>query len=433
VDGERVPAELSNHQEDQPEANGQPARPGTPGLARPVVGRAALAWALWALVIAGLLVTLWLDSLLRRVGRPDLVSISGDAVPYLLAMASAATVGAVLASRRPAHPVGWLLLAIGASVIVLGVSDAYAAYGLLARPGSLPGAVWAAIYVDVSWAVLSTLLGFVLLLTPTGSLPSPRWRWWARLVVIAAAVGATTHTHPLDPPYQAVAVPLLLTSRPLAVVAGLADIVSLVALLVAAGSLVGRFRHARGIERLQLRWVTAAAAMAGLLVAFILVSWLTAGSAAEPLWGWATGIYLALLPLSIGAAILRYRLYSLDRVISRTLAYGLLTLVLGLGYAGAVLVLGQLFGGRGGRPPSWAVAVATLAGAALFQPARRRIQQLVDRRFNRHRYDAARTIAAFSARLREQLDLDSLSAELLAVTDQTMQPTTMSLWLRARP
>ena len=160
----------------------------------------------------------------------------------------------------------------------------------------------------------------------------------------------------------------------------------------------------------------------------ILVSWLLAGSAAQPLWGWATGAYLALLPLATGAAILRYRLYDLDRILSRTVAYGLLTLVLGGGYAVVVLGLGQLLG----RDSSLVVAAATLAVAAVFQPVRRRVQQVVDRRFNRRRHDAARTIAAFSARLRGQVDLDSLSAELLAVTDQTMQPTIVSLWLRAR-
>jgi hypothetical protein len=160
---------------------------------------ARLAWGLWALVAAGLVVTLGLDQALRRIGRPDLVSIGGDAVPYLLAMASAATVGAVLVGRRPRHPVGWLLLGLAVSVIVLGMSDAYASYGVLARPGSLPGARWAAIYVDSSWILLSTLLGFVLLLTPTGSLPSPRWRWWARLVVVAAVLALTVRTAPLDP------------------------------------------------------------------------------------------------------------------------------------------------------------------------------------------------------------------------------------------
>jgi hypothetical protein len=138
-------------------------------------------------------------------------------------------------------------------------------------------------------------------------------------------------------------------------------------------------------------------------------------------------VAVALLPLATGAAILRYRLHDLDRIISRTLAYGLLTVLLGLCYASAVLLPGQLLGGAGGQPPSWAIAGATLAVAALFQPARRRVQQLVDRRFNRRRYDAAMTIAAFSARLRQQVDLQALTAELLAVVDETMQPIQASL------
>jgi hypothetical protein len=139
---------------------------------------------------------------------------------------------------------------------------------------------------------------------------------------------------------------------------------------------------------------------------------------------------LAAIPLAIGVAILRYRLYDIDRLINRTLVYGLLTAVLGFGYAGAVLVLGQLFGGVTSDPPSWVVAGATLAVAAVFQPARRRIQNGVDRRFNRRRYDAAQTIEAFSVRLRDEVDLDTLSAELLAVIDRTVQPTSASLWLR---
>jgi hypothetical protein len=418
-----VPTRMVTSRRDRPGPAGDPA---TGGAGR---GWAGLAWTLWGLMPAGLVVVAWLDGLLRRVGRPDLVSLGGDAVPYLLAMVSAGTVGAVLAGRRPRHPVGWLLLAIAMSVIVLGICDAYAAYGLLARPGSLPGAAWAAVYVNESWVVLSTLLGFVLLLTPTGSLPSPRWRWWARLVVAAAVATAVLDTQPLDPPYQAVAAPFLVPDGPLAALATLGSIITLVGLLVAAGSLVVRFRRARGIERLQLRWVTAAAALAGLAVAVILVTWATIGGAAQPLWEWVTGAYLVALPLATAASILRYRLYDLDRIISRTLAYALLTVVLGGGYAAVALVLGQVLG----RDSSLAVAGATLAVAATFQPARRRVQQGVDRRFNRRRYDAARTIAAFSARLREQVDLDTLSAELLAVAGQTMQPTTATLWLRPRP
>jgi hypothetical protein len=134
--------------------------------------------------------------------------------------------------------------------------------------------------------------------------------------------------------------------------------------------------------------------------------------------------------VAAGIAILRYRLYDIDRLINRTLVYGLLTAVLGLGYAGAVLVLGQLFGGVTEDPPSWAVASATLAVAALFQPARRHVQRVVDRRFNRRKYDAAKTVEGFSTRLRDQVDLDTLTAELLGVVNQTMQPTRSSLWLR---
>ena len=385
-----------------------------------------LAWGLWALVVLGLATLPWLDHLLRRAGRPDLVGLNADAVPYLLALVSAATVGAVLASRRPAHPVGWLLLALGLSVIALGVSQAYASYGLLARPGSLPAARWAAVYADASWIPLSALIGFALLLTPTGSLPSARWRWWARIVVIAAVVTAALRPEALEAPFASVDNPLAVHSSPLEVVATLGDIITLLAVVVAGASLVVRFRRARGTERQQLRWVAWAAALAVVAVALILLSWAMLGAQAQVLWGWATGLYVAILPLATGAAVLRYRLYDLDRIISRTLAYGLLTVVLGLGYAGVVLGLGGLLG----QDSSLAVAGATLAVAAVFQPVRRRIQHEVDRRFNRRRYHAARTIQAFSTRLRDELDLDILTGELLAVVDQTMQPTQLSLWLR---
>jgi hypothetical protein len=199
-----------------------------------------------------------------------------------------------------------------------------------------------------------------------------------------------------------------------------------VAVVVCAGSLVIRFRFARGVERQQLRWVAVAAALM-VPVAMVVLAGLALD--ATDVVTWAISAWLAGLPLAIGAAVLRYRLYDLDRIISRTLAYGLLTVLLGGGYALVVLGLGQLLG----QDSPLVVAAATLAVAAVFQPARRRIQRLVDRRFNRRRYDAARTVDAFAARLREQVDLDALSAELLAVVDQTMQPTMASLWLRPQP
>jgi len=195
--------------------------------------------------------------------------------------------------------------------------------------------------------------------------------------------------------------------------------------ILALASMVVRFRRARGEERQQLKWFTYAAVVSVLVWLVFIVTGVADRLPA------ALGIpvvlsWLVAVPAAIGVAMLRYRLYDIDRLINRTLVYGLLTALLGGTYAGLVLVLGQLLG----RSSSLAVAVATLTVAAAFQPARRRIQQAVDRRFNRRRYDAATTIEAFSARLREEIDLDSLSAELLAVVDQTMEPTTVSLWLR---
>jgi hypothetical protein len=184
-----------------------------------------------------------------------------------------------------------------------------------------------------------------------------------------------------------------------------------------------RFRRARGDERQQLKWFAYGAALTVVLA--------MTGSLRFPRADTLrSALTLGLLPVAAGVAILRYRLYDIDRLINRTLVYGALTALLGAVYAAAVLVLGQLFGGVGGDPPSWAVAGATLAVAALFQPARGRTQAVVDRRFNRRKYDAAKTIQAFSTRLRDQIDLDTLSTELLGVVDQTMEPTQASLWLR---
>jgi hypothetical protein len=201
----------------------------------------------------------------------------------------------------------------------------------------------------------------------------------------------------------------------------------LAGLVAAAGSLVVRYRRARGTERQQLRWLALAAAVAAVALLVAVAAAVMGGSLSVVLV--AAGVSVALLPLATGAAILRYRLYDLDRIISRTLAWGLLTVLLGGGYALVVLGLGQLLG----RDSSLVVAGATLAVAGVFQPARRRIQAAVDRRFNRRRHDTAQTIAAFSDRLHQQIDLDTLSTELLAVVDQTMQPTQASLWLRSPP
>jgi hypothetical protein len=399
-----------------------PVTPAT-RLARPRRWPGVVAWTLWALAMVAWLVIPWLDQRLRQAGRPDLAQ--WDARPGV-ALVTAATVGAVLASRRPRHPVGWLLLAQVASNLATGAAAQYLAWGLLPG-GPLPATRAVALfYASAGGGLL--LLGFVLLLTPTGKLPSPRWRWWARAMVavpLLLLVLVTLAPGSVDPSQQVLGSPFdfLGLGGGLLVVNQLALAFTTLAVAVCAGSLVVRFRRARGVERQQLRWVAVAAALLVVAAGVVLVG-LAVGATAVVTW--AIVAWVAGLPLAIGAAVLRYRLYDLDRIVSRTLAYGLLTLLLGLGYAGVVLGLGRLLP----QDSSLVVAGATLAVAAAFQPTRRRIQQAVDRRFNRRRYDAAQTIQAFSARLRQQVDLDTLTTELLAVVDQTMQPTQASLWLR---
>ncbi|MFL6297327.1 MAG: hypothetical protein ACJ75M_16280 [Actinomycetes bacterium] len=387
-----------------------------------------LAWGLWGLAVLGLASVPWFDRLTRQAGRPELTQLNASTIPYLLAIVVAATVGAVLASRLPRHPVGWLLLGVGLSVAGSGVADGYARYGLVARPGVLPAARRIAIYSPATNIIGLALVGYVLLLTPTGSLPSPRWRWWGRLAaagpvafVAALTVGPGLVIPPYDTVIDPVAIPALAGAVLVAIVAGF--FLTVAGLVVGAGSLVARFRRARGVERQQLRWLALAAALTGAGAAVVGVG-MAMDATAVPLF--AAGVCLALLPLATGAAILRYRLYDLDRLVSRTVAYGLLTVLLGLGYAVVVLGLGRLLP----EGSSLVVAAATLAVAAVFQPLRRRIQQAVDRRFNRRRHDAGRLIEAFGARLRDQVDLDALHNELLAVVDQTIQPTRASLWLR---
>ena len=387
-----------------------------------------LAWGLWTLAMLGLVVLVWLDQLLRQTGRPELVVLNPTAFAPVLGAVTTATVGAVVASRRPAHPVGWLLLAMGLSLTAAGVTVASTNYGVA---HAHPTAGLVARYVPATIVTAMACNGFTLLLTPTGTLPSPRWRWWAGIIAATPVVVlgvVTLSPRPGDRLIEAVDSPLDLRALDggLLVAYQAAFAVIILAFLGAAWSLVGRFRRARGIERQQLRWVALATVLIALLAVVNLATLALGAYALAPLVG---GLNPPILAAGIGAAILRYRLYDLDRIISRTLAYGLLTLLLGGGYALVVLGLGQLLG----RDSPLVVAAATLAVAAVFQPARRRIQAVVDRRFNRRRHDATRIIDGFGTRLRDQLDLDTLTAELLGVVEDTMQPTHASLWLRPQP
>jgi MFS family permease len=340
-------------------------------------------------------------------------------------------VGALVVAHRPSNAIGWIFSAVGLLPSTGALAAEYANHALVTRPGSLPGGILAAWYASWPWyPALALALVFAPLLFPTGRLLSRRWRpvaWLAGLatLVLTALASVVPELSLGTVPDQVIANPIGVAAvgNPVESRVGLALTILLVVLAAAAfGSLVIRFRRSRGEERQQLKWFTYAAALLPLaLVGDFLPAAVGGLFYAAP---------VMFLPVAAGIAILRHRLYDIDRLINRTLVYGLLTAILGFLYVGAVLLLGNLFGGIGGQPPSWAVAGITLVVAALFQPVRHRIQQVVDRRFNRHKYDAARTIETFATRLRDELDLDSLSAELLAVVDQTMEPIRVSLWLR---
>jgi hypothetical protein len=362
----------------------------------------------------------------------------GFYLALVLAFTAFMVVGAVIVAHRPGNAVGWIFSAIGLLSSAGVLTMEYAEYALVTRQGSLPGAALAAWF---SWwwlPILGLIFIFTLLLFPTGRLPSPRWRPVAVAGGLAIAtvtvLGAVQPTLKLQNEEVYLPNPVGVAGAPDPETGALGAVLLgvLGACMVASVvSVVLRFRRSQGVERQQLKWFTYAAALI-LLAQLVTMTVLPEGVASDVLFG----LSIAFVPIAAGVAILRYRLYDIDRLINRTLVYAAVTAVLGAVYAGLVLALGWLFGGVGGELPSWAVAGATLAVAALFQPARRRVQALVDRRFNRRRYDAARTVEAFSARLRDQIDLDTLSAELLAGVEQTVEPTTVSLWLRpsaARP
>jgi hypothetical protein len=385
---------------------------------------ARLAWSLCAGCVAGISGLLVLKVL---NGPADLRSALLVAAPLAFSV-----VGALVAARQQRNPVGWQLLAVGVLLTANLLGESYARYALITAPGSLPGGLYGP-WLGWTYAPIVAILAILLpLYFPTGRLLSPRWRpvvGFGIGFLVFAVVGNALWPGP-DPPLLGLApvpnpVVFLPQARPLfELFRTLAGLCLLPGIAGAIAALVVRFRRSRGIERQQLKWFTYAAALAP-VPGF-------AYEAAPSIFGLLRTLIFPLVPISVGVAILRYRLYEIDRIINRTLVYGLLTVILGLGYAAGSLVF-VLVAGPGADPPSWLVAAATLAAAAIVRPARRRLQAAVDRRFNRRRYNAAQTIAAFSTRLRDQVDLDTLASELLAVVDQTMEPTQASLWLRPPP
>jgi hypothetical protein len=357
----------------------------------------------------------------------DLVSSLALAVP-----------GAVLVGYRPANPIGWILAAMGLTAGASVVLGEYGYYALHTNPGSMPGGVLALWLQTLVWFPPIGLVPLLALLVPDGSPPSTRWRplaWVAVAAMAVVIVAGAVSPGPIggEPLPGTPQNPLGIgrARQALDLAEGVAFLVTPALAGVALLALALRFRRAQGTERQQLKWFAYGTflLLAGGVALFLPLS----EAVAKVIVAAGLGCFTA----TLAVAVLRHGLYEIDVIINRTLVYGLLTALLAGVYAAAVLVLGQLFAGVGEHPPSWVVAGATLAVAVLFQPARRRIQAVVDRRFNRRKYDAAKTLEAFSARLRDQVDLDTLSTELLAVTNQTMQPTMATLWLRpsgqARP
>ncbi|HEV2894574.1 MAG TPA: hypothetical protein VG411_12525, partial [Actinomycetota bacterium] len=359
------------------------------------------------------------------VTRPLTAAVLADGAAFALVFPLGyATIGLVLGLRRPANPIGWLFAASGLVWSLPIPIDPWVSQLILDHRPLPLAAQLGALVGEYNWAP-AVALGITLpaLLVPDGRLRSRRWRPVAAAAVAGPVMGLVGGSLlpgqleetvlPIDNPFGLAGV-----VGTVAAVVGFSGLGLWVASMLAAlVSLVLRFRASRGTERQQLRWVVAGAtgAVAGLLVGMAGVV--------------VTYSAVLCVPVGVAVAVLRYRLWDLDRLVSRTVTYAVVTALLVLPYLLILPAATRLFEGSG----SLAVAAVTLAAAALFQPLRRRVQDLVDRRFNRRRYDAARTVEGFAVRLRDQLDLDALEGELLAVTNQTMQPSQASLWLRARP
>jgi hypothetical protein len=392
-----------------------------------------LAWALWAVAAALTAAAIVVYLLDVNVSTEDRDRLPLGALPALVAaILGFATVGALIAVRLPRNPIGWLFLVLGALLGLDFLASGYADYALLANPGAWPAGDWAVWLL--SWSFLAPLVTaptLLFLLFPTGRAQS---RPWAVLVWVAlgasalACLGVALRPGAIDydPPVDNPAGVGGGAADVIRLVSDAATLVALIALVASAAGLALRLRRSRGEERVQLKWFGYSATLVA--VAFPLAAGgPSEGLLADLLWLCALLAFLS-VPVATGIAILRHRLYDIDVVIRRTLIYAALTLTLAGAYLGSVLLVGLAVGESG-----FAVAVSTLAVAALFRPVRGRIQAVVDRRFYRSRYDAQRTLEAFGGRLRDELDLEALGADLRAVVRDTVQPAHVSLWLRRAP
>lgn len=353
-----------------------------------------------------------------------------------------AVMGALIVSQRPDNRIGWLLTAIGASSALVGALSSYVLASVWFTGSTWPATIWVAwlgSWLVVVPAVL--ILVFLPLTYPTGRLPSPAWRpvpWLTVLLAALFVIGSVIGPDPLVAGEGIVADGAPVGPSPtrhdgayaVGSAVGVGAFFAFLCVVVASiWSLRLRYQRADGIDRLQIKWLLfGVLPVVGAVAVFVVAPPVIGDS--ELAFDATITVALWAFPVAVGGAVLRHRLFDIDRLVSRTLAYALLTVLLTAVYSTVVLVLGLLFGEMRAGVPRWVVAAATLAVAALFQPARRRIQRTVDRRFNRRRYDATKVIAAFGTRLRDELDRDALMVDLLEVIDQVVQPAVTSLWLR---
>ena len=399
-----------------------------------------IAWSVCALSLALIVLSFLLIVLILNLNTPIFfywLEPTAIGVGY-------SVIGAILVPRLPKHPIGWICLAIGFTGAVEHFSGENAVYALVAQPGPpIAGgkaALWLSLWV---WVLMIGLIVFLLLLFPTGRLPSGRWRWFAWLstavTLIAAILMSLSPDAVLDTlgPSDTGGISL---PNPLGV-EGLPNLyrpvqalVLTFALVAVASLIVVRLRGARGVERQQIKWLIYAGVIGfGGMILRTYFSPLIGES-----WGQWVGYLIVAVgvlggPIAIGIAILRYRLYEIDLIINRTLVYGSLTLLLALLYFGSVTLLQYLFSLLTGEGDTLAIVASTLAIAALFNPLRRRIQSFIDQRFYRRKYDAVRTLEGFGARLRDETDLQRISEDLVEVVNEAIQPSYISLWLSSFP
>jgi hypothetical protein len=383
-------------------------------------------WLIVPLYVAGICMSFVLQ---RRAG------LLGDSplenAVLLVGFSAFAVAGALLVAKRPTNAIGWIMSAVALMLSISLAGDSYAAYVMVTRGHPVALAVVGALTGSWYWyAILALVLIYMPLLFPDGRLPSRRWLPVAvfagigTLGVIVLSTLADTLIvneapgYEIDNPIGIEGFGYFEDSPVFGVLTGLL----FVSIVGAIASVVVRFRRSRGVERQQMKWFVYAVALIPLIP--------TDGFLPGIISSVALGVVLIALPTAIGIAVLKYRLYNIDVLINRTLVYGSLTATLVTVYVGSIVILQTAFRSLTGQDSQLAIVASTLAIAALFNPLRRRVQAFVDRRFYRHKYDAAKTMAQFSSKLRDETDLDALNATLVEVVRETMQPAHVSLWLR---